>query len=155
LILLRTSRGLDAFAEALPDPAKASKDGAVTSLPAVQQAVSPWNEDKYLLSFRASSAAGLLGAFRSLTQPRVLTQLKGDTAFLSSRGPLCYTLGPQRLLREGSYLTRTEAYMRSHWLALPAVLALTAALMFVALRLALEHRRGPVRGGTQVDRPVR
>lgn len=155
LIVLRTSRGPDPFAQSLPDPAKASEDTGVTSLPVLQQAVSPWNREKYLLSLRASSAAALLRAFRTLSQPQFLADLKGDTAFLSPRGPLCHTLGTQRVVRETSYLTRAEAYLRSHWLALPAVLALISGLMFLALRLALEHRRGALRHPTELGRGAR
>jgi hypothetical protein len=151
LILFRTSKGSDAFAEAFPDPAKLPEQAANASLPVLQAAISPWNQEKYLLSFQASSAAALLRAFRSFSDARVLAELKGDTAFLSSRGPVCHTLGPQRLVREARYLTRAEAYLRSHWLALPAVLAAISGLLYVALRLVLEQRRAAVRAGAELS----
>jgi hypothetical protein len=151
LILLRTSRAADAFAEVLPDPAKAPDQSAGASLPVVQEAISPWNDEKYLLSFHASSAAALLRAFRSFSDTRVLAELQGDTAFLSARGPVCHTLGARRLVRDASYLTRAEAYLRSHWLALPAVLAAISGLLYIALRMLVEQRRGAARGGAELS----
>lgn len=145
LILLRTSRGADPFASALPDPRKAGRDGSVTALPILQEAVSPWNEEKFVLSYRAASGSALLRGFRTLIQPRVLAQLKGDTAFVSSQGVACYTLGGRRVVREVSYFTRAEAYLLTHWLALPFIVALASVLLFVGVRLALEYRRGGTR----------
>lgn len=149
LILLRTSRGADPFASALPDPRKAGRDGSVMALPVLQEAVSPWNEEKFVLSYRAGSGSALLRGFRTLIQPRVLAQLEGDTAFVSSQGVACYTLGGQRVLREVSYFTRAEAYLLTHWLALPFIVALASALLFVGVRLALEHRKGGTRPFTR------
>ena len=140
LILLRTSRGADPFASALPDPRKAGRDGSVMAWPVLQEAVSPWNEEKFVLSYRAGSGTALLRGFRTLIQPRILAQLKGDTAFVSAQGVACYTLGRQRVLREVSYFTRAEAYLLTHWLALPFIVALASVLLFVGVRLALEHR---------------
>ncbi|HYN63196.1 MAG TPA: hypothetical protein VES36_01215, partial [Candidatus Limnocylindrales bacterium] len=129
------------FASALPDPRKAGRDGSVMAWPVLQEAVSPWNEEKFVLSYRGGSGAALLRGFRTLIQPRVLAQLKGDTAFVSSQGVACYTLGRQRVFREVSYFTRAEAYLLTHWLALPFIVALASALLFLCVRLALEHRR--------------
>ena len=81
----------------------------------------------------------------TLIQPRVLAQLRGDTAFISSQGVACYTLGGQRVFREVSYFTRAEAFLLTHWLALPFIVALASALLFVGVRLALEHRKGGTR----------
>ena len=113
--------------------------------PVLQEAVSPWNDEKFVLSFRAGSGSALLRGFRTLIQPRVLAQLKGDTAFVSSQGVACYTLGGRRVLREVSYYNRAEAYLLTHWLALPFIVALANVLLFVDVRLALEHRRGGTR----------
>jgi hypothetical protein len=145
LILLRTSRGADPFASALPDPRKAGRDGSAMAWPVLQEAVSPWNEKKFVLSYRAGSGSALLRGFRTLIQPRVLAQLKGDTAFVSSQGVACYTLGGQRVFREVSYFTRAEAFLLTHWLALPFIVALASALLFVGVRLALDHRKGGTR----------
>jgi hypothetical protein len=145
LILLRTLRGADPFANAVGDPRKADKQGSLAALPVLQEAVSPWNDEKFVLSFRAASGAALLRAFHTLVQPRVLAQLEGDTAFISPRGVACYTLGAQRVFREVSYFTRAEAFLRTNWLALPFIVALASGLLFLGVRLALEYRRGGTR----------
>jgi hypothetical protein len=145
LILLRTLRGADPFANAVGDPRKADKQGSLAALPVLQEAVSPWNDEKFVLSFRAASGAALLRAFRTLVQPRVLAQLKGDTAFISSQGVACYTLGAQRVFREVSYFTRAEAFLRTNWLALPFIVALASGLLLLGVRLALEYRKGGTR----------
>lgn len=139
LVLLRTGTQPDAFESAFPDWRKARESaGAVVVL---QAAESPWSRGHHLLSLRGSSASRLLRGFRALNEGRGWERFSGDTAFVTSRGTTSVTLGTQRQVSEADYLVYVDAWLRSHWLALPLVLTVVSALLVLALRLALAHRQ--------------
>jgi len=54
---------------------------------------------------------------------------------------VAFRVGPQRRIVEISYLTRLEAWLRAHWLALPLILASASGLLWMGLRLVLGHYR--------------
>jgi hypothetical protein len=140
LVILRAGTEPDAFESAFPDWRKAREsEGALAVL---QEAESPWSRGRYLLSLRASSATRLLRGWRVLAEPRGWRGISGDTALVTARGVSPAVLGKPRAVREVDYLVYVDAWLRSHWLALPLVLAVVSGLLFLALRLALAHRRG-------------
>ncbi|HET7292929.1 MAG TPA: cellulose biosynthesis cyclic di-GMP-binding regulatory protein BcsB [Vicinamibacteria bacterium] len=124
-----------------PDVKRLPRGEALGRLPFVQELESPRGDGRYFLRLRAPTPALLRAAVRGLGEPSVLQRLRGDTAFLAAEGPLAFQLGQRRTLAEISYLTRLQAWLRAHWLALPLVLAGVSSLLFMGLRLALEHRR--------------
>jgi hypothetical protein len=115
--------------------------GALRSLPMVQELPSPWNKSLWALVLRAPSPAALVLGLQRLEEPRVLARLGGDTAFLAPEGPICFTVGTQRTIEEVSYLTLTEAWLQSHWLALPLIVALVGAALFLPVRRALGRHK--------------
>lgn len=125
----------------LPDLKQLPRGESLARLPFVQELLSPRGDGRYLLRLRAPTPALLRVAARSLGEPGVLDRLAGDTVFLAAEGPLGFRLGTRRTLAEISYLTRLQAWLRAHWLALPLVLAAISGLLFMGLRLVLGHYR--------------
>jgi hypothetical protein len=103
----------------------------------VQESVSPWNADKYLLSITAASSAALRTAVKSLFSEATLTQLHGDTAYLYVDRLTSFRTRPAHVIREHSYLIHLQAWLRENWIALPAILTTVSCLLFVGLRLML------------------
>lgn len=109
--------------------------------PTLQTWLSASNRQRSILLFRASSIAALSDAVALGFSDRILRQLEGDSAYLTARGPVCFRMAAPRRFQEFAYLTRLEAWMRMHWIALPVVLTLASGILFVGLRLALGHYR--------------
>jgi hypothetical protein len=124
-----------------PDLKRLPRGESLGRLPLLQAIPPPQGDDRYLLRLRAPTPALLRAAARSLGAPGVLERLTGDTVFLSAEGPLAFRVGAQRRVAEISFLTRLEAWLREHWLALPLVLAAVSALLFMGLRLLLGSYR--------------
>ena len=138
-ILLET--GEEPSALPLPDLKRLPRGDSLTRLPFVQELESPRGDGRYVLRIRAPTPALLRAAARGLGEPAVLDRLAGDTDFLAAECPLAFRLGTRRTLAEISYLTRLQAWLRAHWLALPLVLAAISGLLFMGLRLVLGHYR--------------
>lgn len=107
--------------------------------PAVQETVSPWNPQKYVLNITANSVAALQQAVRNCFSEVSLRQLKGDAAYVTSNQAVCFTLSSRKTIQEYSYLTHVEAWLRVNWMALPIILTVVSGVLFVGLRLALNH----------------
>ncbi len=133
--------GDESTALPLPDLKRLPRGESLGRLPLLQELESRVATGRYVLRLRATTPALLRAAARSLGEPGMLGRLTGDTAFLASEGPLCVRLGPPRRIAEISYLTRLEAWLRAHWLALPLILAAISGLLFMGLRLVLGHYR--------------
>jgi len=119
----------------------ASPKGTTAARPigVVQESVSPWNAYKYLLSITAGSSAALRTAIKSLFSEATLTQLHGDTAYLYADRLTSFRRRPAHVIREHSYLTHLQAWLRENWIALPAILTTMSCLLFVGLRLILRQ----------------
>jgi hypothetical protein len=129
----------------LPDLKRLPRGESLRRLPFVQEVEFPPGGGHYVLRLRAATPALLRVAARSLGEAKVLQALSGDTAFLSAEGPLSFRVGPHRKIAEISYLTRLEAWLRAHWLALPLILAAASGLLWMGLRMVLgQHRSHPL-----------
>jgi cellulose synthase subunit len=109
------------------------------NMPKVQEAISPWNSRRYLLRISASSASALRQAVALCFSEKVLGQLKGDGAYLKADQAVCVSLSKHQEIDEVSYLAHLEAWLRVNWQALPIILTIVSALLFIALRLLLTH----------------
>jgi hypothetical protein len=138
-ILLETSE--DPASIPLPELERLPRGELLGRLPFVQERATAAGDGRYLLRLRAPSAAVLRAAARSLGEPPILGRISGDTAFLSAEGPVNFRLGARRTIAQIDYLTRLEAWLRAHWLALPLILAAVSGLLFAGLRLVLERHR--------------
>lgn len=147
VLLLETAKSPSLSDLPSTDPRPLPRGAVLARLPLLEVHLSPWNADRHVLRLRATSVNMLRAAVRSLALPEFLGQLRGDTAFLAAEGPTCMALRPQRTVAEVSHLARLEAWLRDNWLALPAILALVSGLLFMGLRLTLEHRRDARRVG--------
>ncbi len=116
----------------LPKELQSKRAGAV-----LQEAVSPWNAQKYLLSITSSSPAALQAAIKTVFSEATLKQLNGDTAFISADGLSSFKTVPVRQVHEYSYVTHLQAWLRENWIALPVILTTVSCLLFVGLKLAL------------------
>jgi Bacterial cellulose synthase subunit len=112
---------------------------ALRAAPMLQELPSPWNRQRFVLRLRAASAAALLDALRRLAETPVLARLGGDTAFLGSSGPECYRVTRAEAFGETPYLTTVEAWLQTHWLALPVLAVAVSAGLFAAMRGALQQ----------------
>jgi Bacterial cellulose synthase subunit len=106
---------------------------------AIQENISPWNDQKYLLSVTASSQAALRGAIKTAFSPATLNQLRGDTAHIYTDRVSTSRTRPAQWTHEYSYSTHLQAWLRTNWIALPVILTSVSGLLFVGLRLALAH----------------
>jgi hypothetical protein len=117
-------------------------------VPMLQELVSPWNPERFVLRLTAKDADGLLRGVRRLGEPDILTHLVGDTAFLGSQ-TVCYLVGRQREFKDVSYATVVEAWLQSHWLALPLIVAAVSGGVYLALRAALRQHRAAHLAGSK------
>jgi cellulose synthase subunit len=124
-----------------PDVKRLPRGESLERLPLLQELESPQGDGRYILRLRAPTPALLRAAARSLGARGVLERLSGDVVFLASEGPLGFRVGAQRRVAEISYLTRLEAWLRAHWLALPLILVAISGLLFMGLRLVLGYQR--------------
>jgi len=91
-----------------------------------------------VLSITAASLTGLQRAVRQAFHQTTLNQLGGDAAVLGNE-VVCFDLAPKRNVRETSYLTYVQAWLRMNWLALPVILTAASGLLFIVLRLTLKY----------------
>jgi hypothetical protein len=103
----------------------------------VQESVSPWNPEKYLLNITAGSPSALRAAVKNLFSESTLKQLHGDTAYLYEGRVASFRVHSSRAVHQRSYLTHVQAWLRENWIALPAILTTVSCLLFVGLRLIL------------------
>ncbi len=109
------------------------------SAPAVEEAASPWNWRKFVLTISASQRETLDAPVERLFSEGMLARLTGDAAYLTAGEPDCFIAAPHRTLEDTDYFTHLDAWLRANWLALPVILALVSGLLFVALRLTLDR----------------
>jgi hypothetical protein len=138
-ILLET--GEDPVLVPLPDLKRLPHGESLGRLPFAEELESARGDGRYVLRLRAPTPALLRAAARSLGDPSILERISGDTVFLAAEGPVAFRLGARRTIAQIDYLTRLEAWLRAHWLALPLILAVASGLLFAGLRLVLEHHR--------------
>jgi hypothetical protein len=150
-LLLETAQ--DPVLLPLPDAKRLPRGDLVGRLPFVQELESALGSGRYVLRLRAPTPAVLRAAVRSLGEPSILERLSGDTAFLPAEGPVVFRLGARRPVVEIDYLTRLEAWLRAHWLALPLILAAVSGLLFAGLRLVLEQGRSRPGGTSRAGPP--
>ena len=111
----------------------------------LQESISPWNSQKYVLKLLATSPSALRSAVRTVFADATLNQLRGDTAYVYPDKLAYFTVNPSRKIEEYSYLTHLQVWLRENWIALPVILAAASVLLFIALRLALiqyKNRKG-------------
>jgi len=116
----------------------------------LQESISPWNSQKYVLKLLATSPSALRSAVRTVFADATLNELRGDTAYLYPDKLAYFTVNPSRKIEEYSYLTHLQVWLRENWIALPVILAAASVLLFVALRLALtqyKNRKGGLATG--------
>jgi len=105
--------------------------------PLIQEMTSPWNSDKYVLALMATSDAGLRRLLASALSQPALSKMHGDAAYLTAQGLVTQTVTPPTTIGAYSYLTAADAWLRTHWVALPAIVTFASVLFFAAWRLAL------------------
>lgn len=111
----------------------------------LQESISPWNSQKYVLKLLATSPSALRSAVRIVFADATLNELRGDTAYVYPDKLAYFTVNPSRKIEEYSYLTHLQVWLRENWIALPAILAAASVLLFIALRLLLiqyKNRKG-------------
>jgi hypothetical protein len=109
---------------------------------ALQEAPSPWNRDRHILTITAASPAQLLTGINQLFSETTLSALTGDAAYLTRQAPITMRLQDVREHSESSVLVQIHALLRANWLALPMILVFTSGLLFIALRLVLNATKG-------------
>jgi hypothetical protein len=117
-------------------PNGASSSGAVAS---VQESISPWNAEKYILSITASSQRALTTAIRTIFLEDSLKQFRGDTAYVYPNRVVSLRTAPARRVTEYAYLTHLHAWLRENWIALPLILVAMSSILFVGVKIALEQ----------------
>ena len=65
--------------------------------------------------------------------------MKGEVAYLTPGQAVCFDLSKRKTIQEYSYLTHVEAWLQVNWMALPIILTVVSGVLFVGLRLALNH----------------
>jgi hypothetical protein len=113
--------------------------------PVIQEVESPWSSGRYLLALTAATDRELRGLISSTFSEQALANLSGDAAVVTQDGLAGRVISPARSVGDYSYAAAAEAWLRTNWAALPAILTLASGLFFVACRLALRARR-PLRG---------
>jgi hypothetical protein len=122
----------------------ASQVISLSDVPGVGQTVfrespSEWDQRKFVLAINASSTAALKPAIEQFFAEPGLNRLTGDTAYMTAQGLSCLTTARKKNIGEILLLLRLEVWLRTDWLALPAILIAVSAVLFVAWRLALER----------------
>jgi hypothetical protein len=106
--------------------------------PVIREMASPWNAQRYVIVISAKPGQ-LQRAVSEAFSKSTLAQLRGDAAYLSARRPESFVIGPRLKTTEYSYFLFIEAWLRTHWLALPIILIAMSALLFAGVRMALRH----------------
>jgi Bacterial cellulose synthase subunit len=107
--------------------------------PVIQQVVSPWNSTRYVLRIAPGKSGTLQTVVHTLFTDGILDRLQGDTVYLTPSGPAVFMLNSRRTVGEYSYLMHIETWMQLNWLALPVILAVASGILFMGVRLALNH----------------
>jgi hypothetical protein len=107
----------------------------------VQQVVSPWDSQRYVLKFSGGTSSTLRQEVERFFSAEIFDRLEGDTAYVLQSPTVMRRVGKQQWFQERLYLTRIEAWLRSNWFALPLILAVVSVVMFIPLRLALNQYR--------------
>jgi hypothetical protein len=110
-----------------------------TSSAVLRESPSEWDQRKFVLAINASSTAALKPAIEQFFAEPGLNRLTGDTAYMTAQGLSCLTTARKKNIGEILLLLRLEVWLRTDWLALPAILIAVSAVLFVAWRLALER----------------
>ena len=110
-----------------------------TSSAVLRESPSEWDRRKFVLAINASSTATLKPAIEQFFAEPGLNRLTGDTAYMTAQGLSCLTTARKRNIGEILLLLRLEVWLRTDWLALPAILIAVSAVLFVAWRLGLER----------------
>lgn len=118
--------------------------------PRVQQQVSPWNSSKWVLLFEAKSLPALQEAVRLCFSESMLKQLREDAAVLTPARPIPFSISAKQTVREYLYLMHLEAWMRTHWVALPIVLTLASVVLLVGLRVVLGNYKRARNAGSSI-----
>ena len=138
VVFLNLEDRRDSLAALLPN----WRPRAARGHPTVRELISPWNRQRYVLVVSAPSGRQLHQAVADVFSEATLNGLRGDAASLATAGhPESFVVGPRHKVVEYSYQAFVEAWLRTHWLALPIILITTSALLFVGVRLALRHYR--------------
>ena len=108
------------------------------------QQISPWNENRVLLSLTGQTAAGLTQVSNLFDTDSLFFQLEGDTVLISANDPTspydanAYNLeflqrSPQRAVYEVSRASRILALLKGNWLVLvPGLVVLSLAIYGLA-----------------------
>ncbi len=123
-------------------------DSRVQTLPdaegLAQQQISPWNENRVLLSLTGQTEAGLNQVQNLFDNDSLFFQLEGDTVLISANDPTspydpnAYNLeflqrSPQRAVYEVSRTSRLLALLKGNWLVLvPGLVVLSLAIYSIA-----------------------
>ena len=112
----------------------------------VQQAISGWNSSRVVMAFSVlpGDAAARL---RGLLSADVLSNLRGDIAFIDRDHVSTHTIARKRTFRDVSYLRRIEAFFVTRWFALPIVVTLISVVMFAGLKIGLGSYRASLASG--------
>jgi hypothetical protein len=104
---------------------------------AIQESVSPWNAERYLLSITSSSPAALRAAMKTVFSDATFKQLRDDTAYIYFDGVSTFKTASVQEIHQYSYFTHLQAWLRENWIALPVILTIVSCLLFAGLRLIL------------------
>jgi hypothetical protein len=105
----------------------------------LREAPSEWDRRKFVLAIDATSTAALKPAIEQFFAEPGLNRLTGDTAYMTAHGLSCLTTARKRNIGEILLLLHVEVWLKTDWLAMPAILTAISAVLFVAWRLALER----------------
>jgi hypothetical protein len=111
----------------------------LTASALLREAPSEWDRRKFVLAINATSTAALKPAIEQFFAEPGLNRLTGDTAYMTAQGLSCLTTVRKRNIGEILLLLHVEVWLRTDWLALPAILTAVSAVLFVAWRLAPER----------------
>ena len=114
-------------------------DKSFARYPVIQEVVSPWNSSKYVLRIAANQSGNLQEVVRRFFTDGTLDRLEGDTVYLTPSRPVTFRLAPSQTVGEHFYLTQLEAWLKLNWIALPFILAAVSGLLFLGVRIALNH----------------
>jgi hypothetical protein len=91
----------------------------------------------YTLTITAPSGRSLDAAIKTIFLDGGLKQLRDDTAFVYPNKVVSFRTTPVLQMSEYSYFTHLNLWLRENWIALPVILTVVSALLFVGLRLVL------------------
>jgi cellulose synthase operon protein B len=140
LVLLHSNESANALLPALAERRRLLWPESPQRDPVIQEVVSPWRSDRFILSLTAVSDPELRRFVTQVLAEPTLRLLTGDAASLTPQGPVGEVMTPPRRFGTYSYITASDAWLRTHWVALPMIVTFVSGLFFVACRLALRSR---------------